>query len=270
MNSPATRDIVVIGGSAGSGAVLKTLMQRLPADLPASLFVTTHIPAHSPGFLAEILSSRSALPVMQAVDGQPVERGHVYLAAPDRHLLLIDGIIRLGFGPRENMVRPAIDPLFRSAALSLRSARHRRDPDRHAERRRGRAACGKGVRRAGRRPEPRRCPCRSDAAGGPADDRGGSCRGRGRARRPARRTGERRGGPAGAAGRESAAGGRHRRGIAAGQHQAAGHRQSQRPVLPRLPRSAVGGPRGRAPALPLPDRAWLYRGNAGGARRRGG
>lgn len=119
MNSPATRDIVVIGGSAGSGAVLKTLMQRLPADLPASLFVTTHIPAHSPGFLAEILSSRSALPVMQAVDGQPVERGHVYLAAPDRHLLLIDGIIRLGFGPRENMVRPAIDPLFRSAALSF-------------------------------------------------------------------------------------------------------------------------------------------------------
>lgn len=119
MNATARRDIVVIGGSAGSGAVLKTLMQSLPADLPASLFIATHIPASGPGFLNEILSSRSALPVTQAVDGQPVERGHVYLAAPDRHLLVIDGIIRLGLGPRENMVRPAIDPLFRSAALSF-------------------------------------------------------------------------------------------------------------------------------------------------------
>jgi two-component system chemotaxis response regulator CheB len=52
------------------------------------------------------------------VDGQPIERGHVYAAVPDRHLLLVDGIMRLGDGPRENMTRPAIDPLFRSAALA--------------------------------------------------------------------------------------------------------------------------------------------------------
>jgi hypothetical protein len=65
-----------------------------------------------------MLASASALPVKQAQDGQPVERGQVYVAAPDRHLLLIDGTVRLGEGPRENMVRPSIDPLFRSAALS--------------------------------------------------------------------------------------------------------------------------------------------------------
>ena len=118
-SAAAKRDIIAIGGSAGSGAVLRTLIGGLPADFPGSVFVTTHIPAHTPGLLSEILSSRSAIAVSQAIDGQPIERGHVYVAAPDRHLLLIDHTIRLGEGPRENMVRPAIDPLFRSAALSF-------------------------------------------------------------------------------------------------------------------------------------------------------
>ncbi len=119
MTSSATKDIIAIGGSAGSGAVLKKLIGDLPADLPASVFVTTHVPANSPGFLAELLASRAVLPVTQALDGQPIERGHVYIAPPDRHLLLMGDTIRLGVGPRENMVRPSIDPMFRSAALSF-------------------------------------------------------------------------------------------------------------------------------------------------------
>ncbi len=118
MGDVTTRDIIAIGGSAGSSGPLKQVLRHLPADLPASVFVSTHIPAHSPSLLAEILSSSATLPVRQAVDGQPIERGRVYVAAPDRHLLLIEGTIRLGVGPRENMVRPSIDPLFRSAALS--------------------------------------------------------------------------------------------------------------------------------------------------------
>ena len=118
MATRAKKDIVAIGGSAGSSAVLKRLLSDLPRDLPASVFVSTHIPAHSPSLLAEILATNASLPVSQAVDGQPVEPGRVYVAAPDRHLLLIDSTIRLGEGPRENMVRPSIDPLFRSAALS--------------------------------------------------------------------------------------------------------------------------------------------------------
>lgn len=114
----ANKDIVVIGGSAGSGAVLKRIMADLPADLPASIFIATHVPARSSGYVAEMLDGIGPLPVSVAIDGQPIERSKVYVAVPDRHLLLLNGAITLGEGPRENMARPAIDPLFRSAALS--------------------------------------------------------------------------------------------------------------------------------------------------------
>lgn len=114
-------DIVAIGGSAGSAAVLKTIVGQLAPDLPASVFVSTHMPAQGPSILTDMLAGSGPLPVMQAVDGQPIERGHIYVAAPDRHLLLMGDTIRLGRGPRENMARPAIDALFRSAALSFGS-----------------------------------------------------------------------------------------------------------------------------------------------------
>lgn len=113
----AKKDIIVIGGSAGSLSALRQIVADFPPDLPASIFVVTHVPAASPGYLADALSSAGALPVSRAVDGQPVERGRIYTAVPDRHLLLVDGVMRLGDGPRENMTRPAIDPTFRSAAL---------------------------------------------------------------------------------------------------------------------------------------------------------
>lgn len=112
------RDIVVIGGSAGSGAVLRELLSGLPADLPASVFIATHLPSNGAGYLCDMLAASCALPVAQAVDGQPIERGHVTVAVPDHHLLLVGETVRLGPGPRENMARPAIDPLFRSAALA--------------------------------------------------------------------------------------------------------------------------------------------------------
>jgi two-component system chemotaxis response regulator CheB len=119
MATALTKDIITIGGSMGSGAVLRTLVRGLPAELPASVFVSTHIPAQGAGVLADMLASHARMPVSQAVDGQAIERGHIYLAAPDRHMLLLGETIRLGLGPRENMARPAIDPLFRSAALSF-------------------------------------------------------------------------------------------------------------------------------------------------------
>ena len=114
----AKKDIVVIGGSAGSHSVLRQIIAGLPADLPASIFIATHVPSHSPGYLAGILDATGAMPAAAAVDGQPIARGRIYVAVPDCHLLVIDGTVRLGSGPRENMTRPAIDPLFRSAALS--------------------------------------------------------------------------------------------------------------------------------------------------------
>ncbi|MCR0983730.1 chemotaxis protein CheB [Roseomonas populi] len=112
------RDVVAIGGSFGSSAVLRRLLGGLPPDFPAAVLIATHVPGNSPGYLAEALAGHSALPVRQAVDGQPIRPGHVIVASPDRHLLAMDGAIALGTGPRENMARPAIDPLFRSVALS--------------------------------------------------------------------------------------------------------------------------------------------------------
>ena len=113
----AKQDIIVIGGSAGSHAALKQILGGLPADFPASLFVATHMPP-SASYLPGILDGACAMRVVPASDGLPIERGCIYVAVPDHHLLVVDGNIRLGDGPRENMARPAIDPLFRSAALS--------------------------------------------------------------------------------------------------------------------------------------------------------
>lgn len=117
----AKRDIIAIGGSAGSTEPLKQLLSGLPEDFPGSVFVTTHLPSTHESYLPELLGGRTKIPVGAAVDGQPIETGHVYLAASDRHLLLIDHTLRLGLGPRENMSRPSIDPMFRSAALAFGS-----------------------------------------------------------------------------------------------------------------------------------------------------
>ena len=112
------RDIMVMGGSAGSAVALRRIIGALPRDFTGSVFVTVHIPTNRPSHLSEILDRAGALPVSLAADGQPIEGGRIYVAAPDRHLLVMKGMIQLGNGPRENMVRPSIDPMFRSAALS--------------------------------------------------------------------------------------------------------------------------------------------------------
>lgn len=113
----ANRDIIVIGGSAGATAPLKEILGRLPKDLPAAVFVVLHIPAQGIGILSTVASAASRLPVVQAKSGMVIERGHIYLGAPDHHLLIYKDHMMLRRGPRENMARPAIDPLFRSAAL---------------------------------------------------------------------------------------------------------------------------------------------------------
>jgi two-component system chemotaxis response regulator CheB len=90
----------------------------LPEDLPAAVLVVLHL---SPAFksqLPEILTQRGALPAIYPSDGAPLERGRIYVAPPDRHLLVEKSKVTLAFGPKENFSRPAIDPLFRSAAQS--------------------------------------------------------------------------------------------------------------------------------------------------------
>jgi two-component system chemotaxis response regulator CheB len=113
----ANRDIIVIGGSAGGFEGLRMLLADLPADLPASVFVVLHIGEVSQ--LARILDRVGSLPVKEAENGELFDHGRVYVAPPGKHLLLHDDHILLRRGPRENLTRPAIDPLFRSAAASF-------------------------------------------------------------------------------------------------------------------------------------------------------
>jgi two-component system, chemotaxis family, protein-glutamate methylesterase/glutaminase len=112
------RDVIALGGSLGAVAALKHLLGKLPADFAAAVFVVIHVGARGKDLLAEIFNAHSEIPVTTAVDGEVVERGHVYVAPADHHLLVIDGVIRLGRGPRENLARPAVDPLFRSVGLN--------------------------------------------------------------------------------------------------------------------------------------------------------
>lgn len=115
------RDTVVIGTSAGGVEALKRLLAVFPADFPASIFVTIHLAANAERVLAEILDRSTPLSVHFAEHGQQPRLGCVYLAPPDRHLVLADDHLALIRGPLENRARPAIDPLFRSAAVRRRS-----------------------------------------------------------------------------------------------------------------------------------------------------
>ena len=112
----ATRDIIVIGASAGGVQALTTLVGTLPANLPAAVFIVLHTPADSPGLLPIILGRESRLRVEHARNGERISRGRIYVAPPDQHLLLEGSIVRLVHGPKENLHRPSIDTLFRSAA----------------------------------------------------------------------------------------------------------------------------------------------------------
>lgn len=119
LRAPPTRDVIVIGGSSGAIEALSELVQALPTDLPAALFIVVHIGEAS--MLPAVLRRRSALPVEPVRSGVAFERGRVYVGVPGVHLLLHDDHILLRRGPRENLSRPAIDALFRSAAASLGS-----------------------------------------------------------------------------------------------------------------------------------------------------
>jgi two-component system chemotaxis response regulator CheB len=114
------RDIIVVGASAGGVEALSGLVAALPSDLHATLFVVLHLPPWHRSELPKILSRAGPLPATLAIDNQPFVPGHIYVAPPDYHLLLEDGLTILWRGPRENRVRPAINSLFRSAAGAYR------------------------------------------------------------------------------------------------------------------------------------------------------
>lgn len=111
-------DIIVVGASAGGVEALVKVVRGLPSDLPGAVFVVLHVPPYATSALPRILNSAGPLPAVHAVDGEPIERGRIYVAPPDYHLLVDLGRVRVTRGPRENRHRPAVDPLFRSAARS--------------------------------------------------------------------------------------------------------------------------------------------------------
>lgn len=112
----AERDIVVIGASAGGVEAVASLIEALPRDFPAAVFVVVHFPPHVTSVLPRIITRRGGMRAQHAVDGAAIELGCVYVAPPDLHLIVETGHMRLVRGPRENNTRPAVDPLFRSAA----------------------------------------------------------------------------------------------------------------------------------------------------------
>ena len=110
------RDVIVVGASAGGVEALSVLFESLPPHCPAVFAVVLH---RSPVYnvnLAKVLGRKSSLPLIEPADGDPLKRGTIYLAPRDRHMMLTPDRIHLSRGPKEHFTRPAVDPLFHSAA----------------------------------------------------------------------------------------------------------------------------------------------------------
>jgi two-component system, chemotaxis family, protein-glutamate methylesterase/glutaminase len=114
----STHDVIVIGTSAGGVEALQAIARGLPGDLPAAVLIVMHTSPQGPHLLPAILSKAGPLAVTDTVDGASIERGKIYVAPPDHHMLVKGDRISLARGPKENRSRPAIDPLFRTAAVS--------------------------------------------------------------------------------------------------------------------------------------------------------
>lgn len=111
------KDIIVIGASAGGVDALQRLCAAFPADLDACVFVAQHLSPSSRSLLPQLLDRLGPLHAISPIDGQEIERGHIYVAAPDMHMLVREGRVLMRRGPYENRTRPAVNALFRSAAV---------------------------------------------------------------------------------------------------------------------------------------------------------
>lgn len=120
MTTPAAlpgHDLVAVAASAGGVEALKALLSGLPVDLPATVLVALHLPETARSVLAQILDRHTDLSVAVAEHGAPLCRGTVFVGPPDSHLLVRDGHVVLGHGPRENGHRPSHDAMLRAVAL---------------------------------------------------------------------------------------------------------------------------------------------------------
>jgi two-component system, chemotaxis family, protein-glutamate methylesterase/glutaminase len=111
--------LIVVGASAGGMAALKTLVAQFPKNFPAPVFIVNHMSADNSGeVLVRVLNDSGSLACEHAKNEQEFKKGHIYLAPSDQHMLIVKGKILITKGARENRSRPAIDPLFRSAAVA--------------------------------------------------------------------------------------------------------------------------------------------------------
>lgn len=115
LGDAARRDLIVIGGSAGSLDTMRAIARAFPADFPGTVCIVAHV-GQTRSILPELLRRAGPLTCSHPQDEEPIRTGHIYVAPPDRHLLIEDSKVCLSRGPREHFTRPAIDPLFRSAA----------------------------------------------------------------------------------------------------------------------------------------------------------
>jgi two-component system, chemotaxis family, protein-glutamate methylesterase/glutaminase len=114
-NGQDQRNIIVIGGSAGALDAMLEIVAAFPREFPGTIFIVSHIGGNR-SHLPALLTSAGLLPATHPESGEPIHAGHIYIAPPDQHMLVNDGRIRLSRGPRQHFTRPAIDPLFGSAA----------------------------------------------------------------------------------------------------------------------------------------------------------
>lgn len=122
-NTSTNKHVVVIGTSAGGMKALKTLIQQLPEDFPAPILIVQHISADATGnVLLDALNKCGKLKCVHSKNGNQIKPGYIYLAPSDHHLMIEkNGTLLVTKGAQENRSRPAIDPLFRSAAIAFGS-----------------------------------------------------------------------------------------------------------------------------------------------------
>jgi chemotaxis response regulator CheB len=111
-----TRDVVCVGASAGGVEALRSFVASLPVDLPASIFIVMHVRPSFDSLLPQLLSKWGPLPAAHAKDGETIQHRRIYIAPPDRHLLIDGRKLSVVLGPKKNHTRPAVDPLFKSTA----------------------------------------------------------------------------------------------------------------------------------------------------------
>lgn len=113
--------LFVIGASAGGQSAVKVALTNIPASINAAFLVVVHSAYNTTSYLVKHLEGKIALKVVEASDNLEIKPGTVYISVPDKHMIVAEGMIKLSYGPRENMFRPSIDTLFRSAAVTYKN-----------------------------------------------------------------------------------------------------------------------------------------------------